>query len=274
MKLMMIKKMKMIQITFDLDEHDNEQDFDDDEEEYESDSFGNLALGFHLAGALEYLKDPSKYMPGIDDDDDDDADDNETALGCYYWQERCEINNIGEIIDQIRYEESKKRKNQNAQKSKTNKNEILGNIEHEFIQAYASNPQNKANKTKFINNYIEKNTNELTMTHEIKKYKQINNIDMKKSILSFSSLQRKTKEFDDKSLLEKEDYLRNGPFPYKKGGSREGSIKVTDDTIKCIITLIIDFPTLSANSIAMYLNSPLGQIMIIQFLKEQYKNNY
>ena len=33
---------------------------------------------------------------------------------------------------------------------------------------------------------------------------------------------------------------------------------MTDDTIKCIITLIIDFPTLSANSIAMYLNSPLG----------------
>ena len=112
------------------------------------------------------------------------------------------------------------------------------------------------------------------MTHEIKKYKQINNIDMKKSILSFSCLKRKTKEFDDISLLEKDDYLINGPFPYKKGGSREGSIKVTDDTIKCIITLIIDFPTLSANSIAMYLNSPLGQIMIIQFLKEQYKNIY
>lgn len=79
------------------------------------------------------------------------------------------------------------------------------------------------------------------------KYKQI----WIKALYPFSNFQRKTKVFDDKSSLEQEDYLRYGPFLYKKRCAKEIFINVTDDTIKCMITLIIDLPTLSANSIAM-----------------------
>lgn len=69
-------------------------------DENELDSFERNALGFHLAGKLECFKDPSKYMPEIDDD----IEYNKTTVRYYYWQERCEINHISEIVDIIRAE--------------------------------------------------------------------------------------------------------------------------------------------------------------------------
>ena len=86
---------------------------EEEQSETESESFDTSSVEFHLAGTLKYLKDPSQYMPDIDDDYDfdDDADDNQITLGSYYWQERCEINNIDEIVDRIRAEIDKKKQN-------------------------------------------------------------------------------------------------------------------------------------------------------------------
>lgn len=42
------------------------------------------------------------------------------------------------------------------------------------------------------------------------------------------------------------------------GGFRKDNVKVSDETIKCMITLVLDFPNLSARAIAAYINSPFG----------------
>ena len=44
----------------------------------------------------------------------------------------------------------------------------------------------------------------------------------------------------------------------KHGGFRKDNVKVSDDTIKCMVTLAVDFPNLSTNAITAYINSPFG----------------
>lgn len=40
----------------------------------------------------------------------------------------------------------------------------------------------------------------------------------------------------------KENIIKNDFPPDRRGGSRDEFIKVSEDTIKCIITPIVDFP--------------------------------
>ena len=56
----------------------------------------------------------------------------------------------------------------------------------------------------------------------------------------------------------KENIIKNDFHPDRRGGSRDETIKVSEDTINCIITPIVDFPIISTSSIALYLNSKLG----------------
>lgn len=65
------------------------------------------------------------------------------------------------------------------------------------------------------------------------------------------------RNFEKSGEEKKKEFLENGPL-FSKGGQRETIQKVTNDTLLCIIVLVLDFPTLSAESIAKYLNSRYG----------------
>lgn len=56
----------------------------------------------------------------------------------------------------------------------------------------------------------------------------------------------------------KKQLLEYHPELASHGGFRKENVKVTDETIKCLVTLIIDFPNLSARAITSYINSPFG----------------
>ena len=191
---------------------------EEEQSETESESFDTSSVEFHLAGTLKYLKDPSQYMPDIDDDYDfdDDADDNQITLGSYYWQERCEINNIDEIVDRIRAEIDKKKAEQKKQLTQKSKNDDYGGLYHEFLQAYASDPQNKANKKIFIEKYMDKNVNEMTMTNAVKNFKEKNQIEMNFNIFSYSTLQKKQGFLIFFQHLEKKNTLKMDHFHIKK----------------------------------------------------------
>ena len=85
----------------------------------------------------------------------------------------------------------------------------------------------------------------------------IKNQSDQKEFLSIDSLLRQIRLFDAADENEKRLYLENGPT-LKNGGQRESVQKVSDETLQCMIVLILDFPNLSANSIAKYLNSKYG----------------
>lgn len=54
------------------------------------------------------------------------------------------------------------------------------------------------------------------------------------------------------------DYLNNFKFKNGRGGRRKENTKVSKRTLKCLIALILDFPTIPPNSYATYINSQFG----------------
>ena len=78
-----------------------------------------------------------------------------------------------------------------------------------------------------------------------------------KFFVSYDTLFRVIRNYEELSESKKKEYLKYGQ-DLNKGGLRKSLQKISDDTILCMIVLILDFPTLSAESIATYLNSKYG----------------
>lgn len=70
-------------------------------------------------------------------------------------------------------------------------------------------------------------------------------------------LRNKIDEFI-KMDYEKQKILLEQESESNWGGSRDSVQKISDDSIRCLIALVLDFPTMSAKCFANYMNSSFG----------------
>ena len=94
------------------------------------------------------------------------------------------------------------------------------------------------------------------MFENVKIYKTLKKLKPQEPIFTRKTLQNKISKFSQLSEANKRKVLEETEI--KKSGFRIENQKVTDETLKCLITLVLDFPTLSAESYAAYLNSAFG----------------
>ena len=131
-------------------------------------------------------------------------------------------------------------------------------IERDIYRKLLSNPVNKNNIKQFILDYLADSNDPETTPSLILAYKNHKKIPVDKDVFNVKTLQNKITQF-----LAKDDKHKNKILQYKVenakyGGFRKDNVKVSDDTIKCMVTLAVDFPNLSTNAITAYINSPFG----------------
>ena len=127
----------------------------------------------------------------------------------------------------------------------------------DFYKKFLEDERNIDDINTFIKNYIEKNNNLVTMSENVRTYKRITGMDINKPIYTSKYLKSKFDDFLDSNYEQQRIELESDP---KKlwGGPCENKKKISDDSIKCLIALVLDFPTFSAKTYANYLNSPFG----------------
>lgn len=108
----------------------------------------------------------------------------------------------------------------------------------------------------FIQQYNYINSSNLTAPKCVKAYRRIKGIPYKNPIYSEKTLYKKIKRFKSKSKAVQMEFLNKNYSNW--GGLRENVRKVNDETIMCLITLVLDFPTLSTSTYRTYLNSKYG----------------
>ncbi len=181
-------------------------------------------------------------------------DDNQTYAQCYYWQDRVEFFNVEEILSEIRYNISKPKKIN--EKISMSISDLKHKIEKDFLRLYEINKNIYQNAAAFIDDYIKMNNNPALILSNVKLYKQLKHIPLNKPMYSKKVLENKISIFRKYTDAKKKKILESDEYNY--GGFRIENQKVTDDTIKCLITLVLDFPTLSSENYTAYINSPLG----------------
>ena len=185
-----------------------------------------------------------------------DEDDNHCIAECYFWKDRVEILNIEEIIEIIR--EKMTQKKHKIEGLNITISQLKMQIERDIYTTFARNPNNENNIEAFAKNYLrETNVIETTPSNVII-YKMHKGIPINQNVMPLKTLQNKLYEFKSSSIKKKREKLEYHPELASHGGFRKENIKVTDETIKCLLTLMIDFPNLSARAITAYINSPFG----------------
>lgn len=213
----------------------------------------------HTAGAvrliLEEIYDYIKWKENDYSCQEFDEDDNHFIAECYFWEDRVELLNVDQILFSIRSEMlNKKKTDKSLNLTQTQmKNMIL----RDFYQSYADNPSNKKNVKAFVERYLLKNSTSKASSL-IAAYRAHKGLNDGEPLFNPKTLRNKLHKFNSKDSNGQKKYLEYNPSNEKHGCAREKGLKVTDETIKCMITLLIDFPTLSANAITEYLNSPFG----------------
>lgn len=254
--------------TDDMDDQSEEEEEEEymmqNDKEFEDITEDLLPKGYnatqsHTAGAIMALfQDILKYQKYVEESggcETFDMDDNQTVTKCYYWQERYEIFNAKEIINQIKLKVEQKTEIQ--QKLTFSISDIKRFIERDFLKLFNHIGIN-ANYTAFVESYIRINNDPETMYENVKLYKKIKKMNIHKSIYSKKTLLNKISNFVKLSKEKQEKLLTSDVMDEHQTGFRIENQKVTNETIKCLITLVLDFPTLSAVSYAAYLNSPFG----------------
>lgn len=215
---------------------------------------------YYFAGALEWLGKEKNYKQVYDDGTDDTAldDDNNFSISFYDWQKRAEIIDVDTIYESIIKAEAIA--NKKKQKKKKNDDVKMSNLALEvyqdLIRMYCSNSAYKWNRQLFIDDYNVKNSNPLTMPACVRAYRQIKKIPNDQPIFTENYISKRIAKFEKKDETAKEVFLNQNLGIW--GGSRQNLQKVSDKTLLCLITLLLDFPTLSTNSYVTYINSKYG----------------
>ena len=185
-----------------------------------------------------------------------EEDDNHCIAECYFWKDRVEVLNIEEIIENIR--EKMTQKKSNVKGLNLTITQLKISIEHEMYRNFLSDPDNTINIKKFVHDYLRLTNDPDKIPELVKMYKNHKGIDEDKNFMSEKAIRNKLYKFKSMTREDQRKILRRRPEDAKHGGFRKDNIKVTDETIKCIITLLIDFPNLSSRAIIAYINSPFG----------------
>ena len=100
---------------------------------------------------------------------------------------------------------------------------------------------------------MEKNNKLDSMSENVKLYKRIKKMKEDEPVYKPRYLRNKIDEFINMGYY-KQKILLEQESENNWGGSRDVVQKISDDSISCLIALVLDFPTMSAN----YMNSSFG----------------
>lgn len=242
---------------------ENIKDLDKDDSEIVAKGCQAIPEQTHMASVFSFLNEKYTYSKLLEDREKDEEnyeledDDNQFSLLCYDWKERAKINNVEELVDTIMYEILNPKIISN-QEPKTSFSELRGNIIRDFMLSFLSDSSNKKNISAFVKRYLELNSNKETACSLIKKYKKLKNQPYTEPVHAFSTLRNYCSNYLKLTTEDQVTFLCAANTPKKWGGRRNECLKVTKETIRCLITLILDFPTMTPDSIATYINSPFG----------------
>lgn len=252
----------------DIESHESEDDESTNESEISDSEIAceeknETASRSHMSSVFRFLNQNYTYEQLLEDRENDEDnyeledDDNQFSLLCYHWNERAELLNVDEILENILYQIMHPIKDKKKEE-KPSLSEIRVHILRDLILDFIANPINKNNISEFVRNYIQKNSNEETATSLVKQYKTLKKQPYSKPVYKFSTLRNHCAKYLSLSIQDKVTYLNAINNPKKWGGRRYECFKVTQDTLRCLITLVLDFPTMSPESFAAYINSPFG----------------
>lgn len=180
-------------------------------------------------------------------------DDNQFSLNEYKWENRTKIINVNEILNEMKQKFSGVKCINGYSSS-----DLRFLIENEMINIYLTlNITNKKEKVEFVHKFLEINSNVQTMSNNFKLYNQLHQT-QSTHIFSSKLLLKKLKNYELLHFDEKEKRFSNFERVSKRCENKSLSVKITADTIKCLITLMIDFPSMSAVSYAHFINSIYG----------------
>ena len=191
-----------------------------------------------------------------DECDGFDDDDNQTIIDFYDWKERVELFNADQLLADIRARAAdRKPKDEGYYITKSN---LRAQITRDFIRNFLERPKNVDNIDAFINDYFNKNNDLITMHENVRKYKEITNMKLDTAVYSIKTLKNKIRTFMNLTKEEQEQFLTSTSDNKPWGGTRASLKKISDESLECLIALVLDFPTMSAKAYANYLNSSFG----------------
>lgn len=163
--------------------------------------------------------------------------------------------------------------------------QLRSEIIQEFLKEYRRTIHQYESRSDFVDKYIERNTIDETKSQLVKDYE---NILKQEEILRAKQKHRKKRKPDAEKIereprekkttflyghstlmgkigwfegctkKEQKDILENGKIYDDWGGERPDVSVVTDDTLDCLLSLVLDFPTMSASQYTCYMNSKYG----------------
>ncbi len=216
---------------------------------------------YYTAGALEWLGKEKNYRQvyndGINDNSFED-DDNQFSISFYNWKERAEIIDVNTLYETIVKATAiaNKKKKSKEENDNIKKSILILEITQDLLRLFSTKQEYKYNRRSFFDDYNYRNSFSMTMPSCVKTYREIKNIPNDIPIYTNKTISKKIRWFEKMNEDAKEIFL-NQDFS-NWGGSRQILQKVNDETLLCLITLVLDFPTLSTTSYVTYLNSKYG----------------
>lgn len=179
-------------------------------------------------------------------------DDNQFSLIEYDWSNRLKVDNVTEIL-------SKMRRLLCGVKTIEGKKstELRDLIIKELLGFYVYWCNYCGDDNVIIKMYINLNCNQQTITENVRLFKELHKKNIEDEFIKIETLKKKVNEFKELTFAEKCNFFNCEQNNYKWGGSR-GNFKITNDTIRCLMALMIDFPSMSTISYTSYINSKYG----------------
>ena len=228
--------------------------------------------GYYLLGCFDYLCHPENYQSlNISDSIEKycwDTDDNQFIAENYNWRDRIILDNADEILNTIQQDVLNYEQESKSRKERDGMNHLKQIFYRDFIRYYIDNIESYDNREIFCLDFLQQMQNPERTWKIIKDIiSKINSKNKKKkdkkkkdefNFISKDTLLRQIRKFEQiTNEEEKRNFLVNG-IKSKHGGTRESCTKVSKETLLCLIVLVLDFPNLSASSMARYINSRYG----------------
>ena len=253
----------------------------------------NAKISLHLAHTLDEMLHIRRYQDLLSKDldeskityendpgnDDDSLDDNNFPIRLYNWKERSRTLDVDEIFEVIKEVNGPNYENDEDIEFLMDVGlaQLWERIQHDVVQLYVT-MKPKFIKP-FVKDFIEANNVEHPPNIHVRAYRKLKEKkrskktktdteeeeetekgnEPKKAWCGVSTLQNLITTFNNNySAEEQQEYLNYNNEHNKRGGKRDEITKVTKETLKCLITLVLDFPTLSSFSYMTYINSQFG----------------
>lgn len=194
------------------------------------------------------------YDDGISESSVDD--DNQFSIAFYNWKERAEIIDVDTIHESILKANEVENQNKKSNTKDFLISKIILQVNQEILRLYNRNDKYKFDTNSFYDDMNVINSDPKKMPECVKAYRKARNIPNDKPIYTKKTIMKKIRTYEKLSPEAKELYLNKELGNW--GGLREILRKVNEETLRCLITLVLDFPTLSTTSYTTYLNSKYG----------------